>query len=302
MASIARMRHLLLTCALTATTAPGTRAALSQTTEVSADSSRVVVLSLTSQTFRNTRAIRVYVPPGYDSAANAGRRYAVLYLNGGFAVFSGRAWNAPRTLDSLIRGNVIPPMIVVGIDNAASIPGATTPIRDRANEFLPYPDSTESDIPQPRGSEYPAFVVDEVMPLVARAFRTLGGAANAGIGGSSYGGIAALTTVLRRPGVFGTLLLESTPVFLFRGRLPEEARDLKTWPDAVYVGVGTRETDDARVLAMGEDALERFVGVVRTASPRTRVYYNLVEGATHTSRAWGARLPTALTFLYGRQP
>jgi predicted alpha/beta superfamily hydrolase len=164
---------------------------------------------------------------------------------------------------------------------------------------LPYPDSTEPDVPHPRGSEYPAFVVDEVMPFVARTFRTLDGPASTGIGGSSYGGIAALVTVLRRPGVFGTLLLESTPVFLFRGRLLEEARDLKAWPGAVYVGVGTRETDDARVLAKGEGALKRFVGVVRVASPLTRVHYHVVEGATHTSRAWGARLPTALTFLYG---
>jgi enterochelin esterase-like enzyme len=263
------------------------------------DSSHVVVLSLTSAIFDNTRAIRVYLPPGYANAANAARRYGVLYLNDGFAVLAARGWNAPRTIDSLIRTGVIPPMIVVGIDNAASIPGATNPVRDRANEFLPYPDSTEPDIPKPRGSEYPAFVVDEVMPLVARTFRVLDGPANTGIGGSSYGGVAALVTVLRRPGVFGSLLLESTPLFLFRQRLLEEARRLETWPSAVYVGVGTRETDDVLVQAMGDGVLERFVGLVRVRSPQTRLKYHVVEGATHASRAWGARLPTALEFLYG---
>jgi enterochelin esterase-like enzyme len=287
----------LLACLLATVVVGSARPAASQTPPA-ADSSRVAVLSLTSRVFRNTRAIRVYVPPGYDSAANATQRYPVLYLNDGFAVFSVRGWSAQGTLDSLIRGGFIPPMIVVGIDNAASIPGATTPIRDRANEFLPYPDSTEPELPHPRGEEYPAFVVDEVMPLVARTFRTLDGPTNTGIGGSSYGGIAALVTVLRRPGIFGTLLLESTPLFLFGGRLVAEARDLKPWPGAVYVGVGTRETDDVRVLATGHDALKRFVSVARAASPAIRVHFAVVEGATHTSRAWGARLPAALTFLY----
>src|SRR3712207_977266 len=139
------------------------------------------------------------------------------------------------------------------------------------------------------------------MPLVARDFRTLDGPANTGIAGASYGAVAALVTVLRRPGVFGTLLLESAPLFLFGGRLVEEAQRATSWPGAVYVGVGSRETEDARVLALGEDALKRFVSAVRARSPATRVHFTIVEGATHTSRAWGARLPAALAFLYGTQ-
>ncbi len=137
------------------------------------------------------------------------------------------------------------------------------------------------------------------MPLVERAERALDGPSNTGIGGASYGGIAALVTVLRRPGIFGRLLLESTPLFLFGGRLVEEARRLETWPGTVYVGVGTRETDDADVLAMGRDALERFVSEARGALPVPRVHFAVVDGATHTSRAWGTRLPATLTFLYG---
>src|SRR3712207_6400871 len=50
------------------------------------DSSRLAVVSLTSAVFGNTRSIRAYLPPGYDDAANASRRYPVLYFNDGFAV------------------------------------------------------------------------------------------------------------------------------------------------------------------------------------------------------------------------
>jgi enterochelin esterase-like enzyme len=268
-------------------------------TATPADTPRVVVRSLTSRIFGNTRAIRVYLPPGYDDAASAGQRYPLIYFNDGFAVFSQRGWNAPRTVDSLIRAGVIPPMVVVGIDNAASIPGAAKPARDRANEFLPYPDSTEPDLPSPRGLDYPTFVVEEVMPFIARSFRVLEGSANTGIAGSSYGGIAALVAVQRRQGVFGTLLLESTPLFLFRERLLDDATRAKVWPRAVYLGIGTREVDDQQMLAAGDRTRAKLAGIILGSSPRTRLYHEVAEGATHTSRAWAARLPAALTFLYG---
>jgi predicted alpha/beta superfamily hydrolase len=260
--------------------------------------SQVAILPLASRIFHNTRSIRVYLPPGYDSGDSM-RRYPVLYFNDGFSVFAPRGWNAPHTLDSLITAKVIPPMIVVGIDNAASIAGVPDPERARADEFLPFPDPTEPDLTSPHGASYPSFIVDEVMPLIARSFPVLGGPEHTGIGGSSYGGIAALTTVLRRPDVFGTLLLESTPLFLFDGRLVDESRTLTAWPAAIYVGVGTRETVDSRIAASGQAALERFVRVAQERAPRSRTRLTVIEGATHTSSAWRARLPGALTFLYG---
>ena len=258
----------------------------------SADSGRVVVLSHPSTVFGNTRSIRVYLPPGYDSE---GQSYPVFYFNDGFAVFSPRHWNVPGTVDSLIRARTIPSLIVVGIDNAASIPG--NPVNARTSEYLPWPDATEPEVPSPRGAEYPALVVDEVMPFIARQFRVLAGPENTGIGGSSYGGIAALNCVLRRPGTFGMLLLESTPLFLFNRRLLEETRSSTVLPSSVYVGVGTQETDDAAVLRAAAGVQEAFVGIVRNRTAGARVLLNVVESATHSSAAWRARMPAALTFL-----
>ncbi|HVT39294.1 MAG TPA: alpha/beta hydrolase-fold protein [Gemmatimonadaceae bacterium] len=283
---------------LTSIVFPGSRP-LPRNAAIQTDSSRVVVLTLDSDTFHNTRAVRVYLPAGYDSERSRERRYPVFYLNDGFSVFSARGWNAPGILDSLMAARSIPPMIVVGIDNAASITGARNPARDRANEFLPWPDSTEPDLSAPRGLKYPAFVVHEVMPLISRRFRTLSGPENTGIGGSSYGGIAALVTVLGEPRTFGTLLLESTPLFLFHERLIAESRTLRTWPRAIAVGVGTRETDDERLNAVGTSALQRFVALARERSPGSRVDLAVVEGAAHNAAAWRARLPGALTFLFG---
>lgn len=262
------------------------------------DTSQVVVLQHASQIFHNQRAIRIYLPPGYDDSANADRRYPVLYLNDGFAVFSPRSWNLRHVLDSLIASHAVDAPIVVGIDNAASIPGVVNPDHDRTNEFLPYPDSTEPDVPHPRGLEYADFIVREVMPLIGRTVRVDTSAAKTSVGGASYGGLAALVTVLRYPGRFGGLLLESTPLFLFGERLLTESRSLQTWPGAVYVGLGTHELGDDKPIVIGDGPLERFVELANRQAPGTRVLFKVTDGAHHDAKAWRDRLPISLGFLF----
>ncbi|RPJ53288.1 MAG: hypothetical protein EHM24_33090, partial [Acidobacteria bacterium] len=101
--------------------------AVAQTTPATSAKPDVRTLTLASKVFENTRTIRVYLPPGYDSSQAAGTRYPVLYMNDGFAVFAERSWDAPRQLDELIGAGAVRPLILVGIDNAASIPGAKNP-------------------------------------------------------------------------------------------------------------------------------------------------------------------------------
>ena len=81
-----------------------------------------------SRVFRNTRFLRVWLPPGYDDSENADRRYPILYLNDGQNLFepstsfAGVEWQVDETADRLIREGVVPPMIIVGIDNATFLP------------------------------------------------------------------------------------------------------------------------------------------------------------------------------------
>ena len=68
-----------------------------------------------SRIFRNTRFLRVWLPPGYDDAENAGRHYPVLYLNDGqnlfesATAFAGIEWQVDETADRLIREGAVPP-------------------------------------------------------------------------------------------------------------------------------------------------------------------------------------------------
>jgi enterochelin esterase-like enzyme len=79
-------------------------------------------------------------------------------------------------------------------------------------------------------------VVERVLPETARAYPAPR-VDRVGIGGSSYGAIAALRTALRHPGAFDRLLLESAPVWVGQGRLVDDLRRGARVPSRVYLGV-----------------------------------------------------------------
>ena len=163
-----------------------------------------------SRIFRNTRMLRVWLPPRYDTPDNSARHYPVLYLNDGqnlfdrATAFAGVEWQVDETADRLIRQEVIPPLIIVGIDNAQG---------DRIKEFLPYR-SFHPPVLRPQGKRYPDFLMNEVMPFVYERYRIARGPENTGLGGSSLGALISLYTAMDRPGVFGRLLLESPSLFI----------------------------------------------------------------------------------------
>lgn len=255
--------------------------------------------SLESRSFGNSRTIRVLVPEDYDSPANAERRYPVLYLLDGQNLFdaclndvSHREWGVDETVYRLVREGRLPPMIVVGIDHAGP---------DRAHEYLPYKDFVGSpDMPEPAGRRFPDFLAGEVMPLVDRMYRTLQGHPNTAIGGSSYGGVAALYALLARPNLFGYGLVESPSLHIGMGQLVRDTRPLIALPRRVFIGFGGREAELPELNA-------KLVGLVRLVEAHFReagyddaVLRVVIEPeARHDEGAWASRLPGALEFLFG---
>lgn len=273
----------------------GTRQVAPAGQQTAAPTPDVRTITLTSEVFKNTRDVRVYLPPGYDSPAAREIRFPVLYMNDGFAVFSEKLWDAPRQLDQMIRLHTVVPIVLIGIDNAASIAGTANPARDRADEYLPYADASQPDLASPHGEAYPRFLFNEVMPLVEQTLRVDPG--DVGVGGSSYGAIAALYTSIKAQRRISRLLLESPPLFLFAERLTQDAVGAR-WPGRVYVGVGTRETPDEAVAVKATAAIDRFVDAANRGG-NVSVLLNRVKDATHDAAAWKARFPTAMRFLYG---
>jgi predicted alpha/beta superfamily hydrolase len=285
-------------CGVTAQAPPTSPAPSTQTGDVR-------VHQHASAVFGNTRQLRVLVPSGYDAPENRARRYPVLYLNDGqnlfdraTSAFTGLEWRVDETVLRLTGSGELPPLIVVGIDHAGR--------RQRPREYLPYPDRyLEPPEPHPAGARYPDFVVEEVVPFIDQQYRTIRDPANRGLGGSSYGALAALYTVVTRPGFFGMLLLESPSLYVDDGRIFRAMENVTRWPARVYVGVGTNEMG-RRDCSPSDDGGEAVADVRRLAAmlrergvPETHLRVVVEPCARHDEQAWAGRLPGALRFLFG---
>ena len=251
-----------------------------------------------SRIFRNTRFLRVWLPPGYDDAENAGRRYPVLYLNDGQNLFepstsfNGVEWQVDETADRLIREGVVPPMIIVGIDNTG---------KDRIREYMPHR-SLHPMILRVQGTCYPAFLFKEVFPYIARNYRVAIGPENTGLGGSSLGALIALYTAAVRPGVIGRLLLESPSLWASNRQLIRQSRGVKRWPERVFLATGTAEAGRRdKDQSVVDDVRELAAILGRAGLDHTRLRLLVDDGATHNEAAWARRFPEALTFLFGKQ-
>jgi predicted alpha/beta superfamily hydrolase len=252
-----------------------------------------------SRIFRNTRFLRVWLPPGYDQSESEGRHYPVFYLNDGQNLFDpatayiGVDWQVDEAAARLVGEGKVPPLIIVGMDHAQ---------KDRAREYLPYR-SMHPPVFRPQGKHYPDFLLNEVMPFVYQRYRIARGPENTGLGGSSLGAIISLYTVMHRLGSFGRLLLESPSLFVSNRQLLKSSRTFRQWPAKVYIAMGTREAGNKdRDRQVVEDACELQHLLRRAGLDEHRLLVKIDDGATHSEREWARRFPEALTFLFGGLP
>jgi enterochelin esterase-like enzyme len=273
------------------------------------------ILPLTSHVFHNQRSLRVWLPPGYDDAVNAQRKYKVLYLLDGQSMFdkctglNHNEMRADETLTELINAGKIEPIIAVGVDNGSPIDEKGLYVygtAQRAREYLPFADPTNpsvSDAKDVMGNDFPGFLETEVMPPIAAKYRILAGPENTALGGASYGGVATVYALIRRPDLFGSGIVESPSTQVGNGQMLRDTVSLVVGPTRVAFGVGTAEDDDE---PHGDVISPTYVREVTMLSDRFKailenppqVQLTIRQGAKHNYTAFGERFATALLFLY----
>lgn len=143
-----------------------------------------------SQVFPGTtRDWWIYVPAQYQPSKPA---CVMVFFDGAGYVNPGGASRVPVVFDNLIAKKEMPPTIGVFIQPGvfkASLPGA----KDRSNRSFEY-DSL--------GDRNARFVIDEVMPRVAKGYNLTQDPAGWAIAGLSSSGIAAFTVAWERPDRF----------------------------------------------------------------------------------------------------
>jgi len=240
-----------------------------------------VVPNIESAQLKNSRSLRIYLPPRYGE--NAAKRYPVLYMHDGQNLFDaktaayGVAWDIDETANRLIATGIMDEIIVVGIDN--------TP--DRIPEYTPCCD------PKYGGGKldaYQAFVVDTVKPYIDKTLRTIPGKDATAIMGSSLGGIASVAIAQRRPDVFSKAGGVSSS-FWWNNRelvakLPPRVA-VKFYLDAGTSNDGIEETN-----AMRDAMLKQ--GYRQDAD----LFYYADAGGGHNEKSWAARVEKPLTWFF----
>ena len=259
---------------------------------------KVENFELPSKVFDYTRTVRVFLPPGYGDPVNRERKYPVLYMFDGQNLFDAclafdhvHEWQMDETVTRLVGEGKIEPLIVVGLDNARE---------KRAYEYLPWPDTIQDPGARPpAGQQLPEFLIKEVMPAIEGKYRVAKGRENTGIGGSSYGGIAALYVGVSAPAVFGEVLAESAVLHVGNGEIIRYTSSLPMAPTKVFMAFGgqewdTREATDAQVKMIR--AVE--ANLKNSLRSPAEVLFVYDADAKHNEAAWAKRLPQALTFLF----
>ena len=231
------------------------------------------------------RNVYVYLPPEYDTSND---RYPVLYMHDGLNIFDeiemGMEWQVDETAERLIARHEINPMIIVGIGNTAQ----------RTDEYTPTQARMRGDLVGGKGPAYGRFVVEELKPFIDKTYRTLPGAEQTGLGGSSLGGLISMYLGIEYPNVFGTLLVVSPSVWWDDEMIIEHIRDQpERISQRIWLDIGTAEGRNAvRGARRLRDAL-----VDKGWVPSEDLRYLEVEDAPHNEIAWAARVEPMLRFV-----
>jgi enterochelin esterase-like enzyme len=134
---------------------------------------------LRSKALRREQPVRLYLPARYNTAL----RYPLLIVHDGTDYLDYAS--TKTVLDNLIHRLDVAPLVA-----------AFVPPRDRLKEY-------------PNYAPHARFIARELLPTLSERMPLLDTPEGRCLMGSSFGGIASLSTAVRYPGVFGSLLLQS---------------------------------------------------------------------------------------------
>jgi predicted alpha/beta superfamily hydrolase len=240
-----------------------------------------------SQYLEAERTLAVYVPPGYERDLD--RRYPVLYMHDGqnlfdsSTAFGGNEWRLDDTAEELIERGAIEPVIIVGIYNTGE---------QRIHEYTP---SVDAKLGGGKADLYGKMIVKEVKPFIEKTYRTLSGAENTAMGGSSLGGLVTLHLGLRYPTLFGKLAVLSPSVWWDNKFILREIEQLPAKPPLkIWLDMGTAEGG----MSLEDTEMLRDAMSAKGWRAGRDLAYSEIEGATHSEVAWAERVGPFLRFLF----
>jgi predicted alpha/beta superfamily hydrolase len=249
------------------------------------------------RSLKQSRIIRVWLPPGYDASSNV--RYGVLYMHDGQNCFDratsafGNEWQIDETLTKLIGEAVIPPLIVVGIDNG---------LANRINEYTYRVDDKHGG---GNGAAHAEFLLQEVKPFIEKTYRVQTGRAHTFIGGSSLGGLASLEIARRYPDTFCGVIAMSPAISWARESITHDVEENAGGlvGARVWIDMGSHEKTTLSSPGPLADQSQSFLNAMRrfdAVLSKHRIEHRFVideQHPEHDEPAWANRFPQAITYV-----
>lgn len=241
------------------------------------------------------RGVRIYLPEGYSEANGP---YPVLYMHDGQNLFDAATsafgeWRVDEVLDDLTTRGLVPPTIVVGVDNTWA----------RIDDYTPTYDARYGG---GKADLYVEFLADVLKPIIDSSFFTQCDRSNTFIAGSSLGGLVSFHAFMERPEVFGGIGVISPSVWwddgeilsrfaVYDGDLPS-----RLWFDAGSLEGVSPGSGDVPDMVWGirqarDEALQRGMQIGNDLG------YLEDPWAAHNEPSWAARLDSILLFLLGNE-
>ena len=240
-----------------------------------------------SQFLEPERTLIVYVPPQYESHPQM--RFPVLYMHDGqnlfdaSTAFGGNEWRLDDTAEELIEQAAIEPLIIVGIYNTGE---------QRIHEYTP---TVDPKLGGGKADLYGRMLVEEIKPFIESTYRTSRGPENAGLGGSSLGGLVTLHLGLKYPHIFGKLAVLSPSVWWDNKVILREIEQLPNKPPLkIWLDMGTQEGG----MALEDTEMLRDAMRAKGWAVGKDLAYSEIPGATHSETAWAERVGPFLQFLF----
>ena len=146
-------------------------------------------------------------------------------------------------------------------------------------------------------------LVEELKPFIDKNYRTLQGAKNTGLGGSSLGGIVSLYLGLKYKDVFGKLAIISPSVWFANKQIIRFVESQPASKARIWLDIGTKESRNAEEAkdTVYNTRLLRDVLVKKGWKLERDLRYLEDSEAEHNERAWAGRFSAILMFLFPRK-
>src|SRR6476661_5360671 len=227
---------------------------------------------------------QIYVPAQYDPSRPIP---SMIFLDG--SGYAGNNVRVPVVLDNLIAKRDVPPMIALFVDPGV-MPARSEEAQNRYERIFEYDSLT---------TRFSSFLIDELVPEVAKTYNLSKDPNDHGIAGISTGGVGAFVAAWNRPDQFRRVITWVGSFGNFRGadRLPGLIRRTEPRPIRVFMQTGRQDL----VNYAGSWYLEnpRMAAALEFAGNDVRI--DLGEDG-HSNRHGASVLPETLRWLWRDYP